>query len=170
MGVTHWWGLFRLMGMIGSQSVTDAEATYRRLSPELMRYATGLVGPFDASDVVSEACLRAFTSSGWADVTNERAYLYRTVFHVAADIRRTALSRRVREHKAATPVAVTDPELDFDVLDAVSRLSVAQRSVVVLTYWADLAPGDVGEYMGISSGSVKRHLARARRHLRGRLG
>lgn len=157
------------MGMIGSHSVADAEITYRRLSPELVRYATGLVGPFDAADVVSEACLRAFSSPNWAGVDNERAYLYRTVYHVAADMRRSALSRRLREFKAATPDATADVQIDVDVLEAVSRLSVAQRSVVLLTYWADLAPDDVARYMGMSTGSVKRHLARARKHLRGRL-
>ena len=48
VGVTQRPRLFRLMGMIDSQIVTDAEVTYRRLAPELTRYATGLVGPFDA--------------------------------------------------------------------------------------------------------------------------
>ncbi len=157
------------MGMIGSQVVTDAEVTYRRLAPELMRYATGLVGPFDAQDVVSEACLRASTSKHWATVENERAYLYRIVFNVASDMRRSTLARRVREYRASRVEPVTDHSVDVDVLDAVSGLSVAQRSAVVLTYWADLAPADVAERMGISTGSVKRHLARARKRLRGRL-
>jgi DNA-directed RNA polymerase specialized sigma24 family protein len=37
---------------------------------------------------------------------------------------------------------------------------------VYLTYWNDLAPGKVSEWLAISEGSVKRHLARARAHLR----
>ena len=154
------------MGMIGSQSATDTETAYRRFAPELTRYATGLVGPFDAADVVSEACLKAFGSKRWDAVENQRAYLYRTVFTTASDMKRSAMSRRVRELRASGSEAVRDRYVDVDVLDAVSRLSVAQRSAVVLTYWADLAPAEVAELMGVSTGSVKRHLARARKRLR----
>ena len=157
------------MGMIGAERVTDAEAAYRRLSPELVRYATGLVGVHEASDVVSEACLRAFTSPKWATVDNQRAYLYRTVYNTAVDMRRSARSRRIRERRVAVPDQSRDAHVDMDVVEAVAGLSVAQRSVIVLTYWADLAPDDVAGLMGITTGSVKRHLARARRHLRGRL-
>lgn len=38
--------------------------------------------------------------------------------------------------------------------------------MVLLTYWADLDPGTVAERLGISEGSVRRHLARARARLR----
>jgi RNA polymerase sigma-70 factor (ECF subfamily) len=53
-----------------------------------------------------------------------------------------------------------------EILDAVLALSVQQRAVVVLTYWADLTPAAIGELLDISEGSVRRHLARARKRLR----
>jgi DNA-directed RNA polymerase specialized sigma24 family protein len=37
---------------------------------------------------------------------------------------------------------------------------------VYLTYWEDLDPSRISELLGISDGAVRRHLARARRHLR----
>jgi RNA polymerase sigma-70 factor (ECF subfamily) len=43
---------------------------------------------------------------------------------------------------------------------------VQQRASVVLTYWEDLSPADVAIRLGISEGSVKRHLARARARLK----
>jgi RNA polymerase sigma factor (sigma-70 family) len=52
------------------------------------------------------------------------------------------------------------------VLDAIGRLSVRQRAVVYLTYWDDLDPAATAELLGISEGSVRRHLARARANLR----
>ncbi len=152
--------------MVTSRGLTETEYAYRAYSEELTRYATGLVGPFDASDVVSDACLRAFTSPGWSEVTNRRAYLYRTVLNVASDLHRSTLARRLREMKAADPLVAVDRNVDVDVLEAVARLSMRQRSTVVLTYWADLTPDEVASRMGISVGSVKRHLARARRRLR----
>jgi RNA polymerase sigma factor (sigma-70 family) len=48
----------------------------------------------------------------------------------------------------------------------VNRLSMQQRAAVLLTYWGDLPVDAVAERMGVSTGAVKRHLARARKHLK----
>jgi len=144
--------------------MTDEEI-YRKYADDLVRFATGLVGPFDAQDVVTDACLRVFRSGGWSDVANRRAYLYRSVLNQARSQHRSTLRRRIREMRAAPPEVVPETEVDVDVLAAVNKLSVQQRATVVLTYWEDLAPGDVALRLGISEGTVKRHLARARTRL-----
>lgn len=151
--------------MITAVSATDNEQVYRDYADELTRFATGLVGPFDAADVVTDSCLRAFGSPNWPEVINRRAYLYRTVLRVAQDHHRSTLSRRLRELRTAPSPVVHDREVDVDVLEAVERLSIQQRAAVILTYWADLPVADVARRMGISEGAVKRHLARARRRL-----
>lgn len=153
------------MGMITATGVMDNEQVYRSYAVELTRYATGLVGPFDAADVVTDACLKAFSAKKWPEVSNRRAYLYRAVLNVANDHHRSTLSRRLREMKTASPESSPQHEVDVDVLRAVERLSVQQRGAVLLTYWADLSVDSVAERMGISPGAVKRHLARARKHL-----
>ncbi|MGD2052293.1 MAG: RNA polymerase sigma factor [Acidimicrobiia bacterium] len=145
--------------------MTDEEI-YRKHADDLMRFATGLVGPFDAADVVTDACLRAFRSRGWSEVANHRAYLYRSVLNQARSHHRSTLRRRVRELRAAGPATAPPQEVDVDVLAAVDRLSVQQRAAVVLTYWEDLAPREVASRLGVSEGSVKRHLARARARLK----
>jgi RNA polymerase sigma-70 factor (ECF subfamily) len=151
--------------MITVTGVMDNEQVYRSYAVELTRYATGLVGPFDAADVVTDACLRAFSSRKWPEVTNRRAYLYRAVLSVATDHHRSTLSRRLRELKMAGPESTPPQELDVDVLRAVERLSMQQRAAVLLTYWSDLPVESVAIQMGVSPGAVKRHLARARKHL-----
>jgi RNA polymerase sigma factor (sigma-70 family) len=153
--------------MITATDVMDNETVYRNYSAELTRYATGLVGPFDAPDVVTDACLRAFESRSWPDVVDRRAYLYRTVLNVANDHHRRTLSRRLREMRVAGREETSDPSgsIDVEVLDAVARLSVQQRAAVFLTYWEDLRPDAVAERMGVSVGTVKRHLDRARKRL-----
>lgn len=153
--------------MITATGVMDNEETYRSYAGELTRYATGLVGPADAADVVTDACLKAFDSRNWPEVANRRAYLYRTVLSVARDHHRSTMSRRLRELRAAGPSVAPPVEVDVDVLAAVERLSVSQRAAVLLTYWEDLPVEDVAEHMGVSNGSVKRHLARARKRLKG---
>jgi len=153
--------------MITATGVMDNETVYRSFSAELTRYATGLVGPFDAPDVVTDACLKAFEARNWPNVVDPRAYLYRTVLTVAHDHHRRTLSRRLREMRTAGRDHVPDPaaSVDVEVLRAVERLSVQQRAAVFLTYWEDLPPDVVGERMGVSTGTVKRHLDRARKRL-----
>jgi len=145
--------------------MTDEEI-YRKYADELVRFSTGLVGPFDAQDVVTDACLHAFGAKGWAEVRNPRAYLYRSVLNQARSHHRSTLRRRIREMKTASRPTSWPYEVDLDVLAAVDRLSVRQRAVVVLTYWEDLSAAGVAQQLGISEGSVKRHLARARSRLR----
>lgn len=153
--------------MITATGVMDNEQVYRSYSQELTRYATGLVGPFDAPDVVTDACLKAFGSATWPDVIDRRAYLYRTVLTVANDHHRRTLSRRLRELRTAERDETPDhaQTIDVEVLDAVVRLSVKQRAAVYLTYWEDLPVQTVAERMGVSTGTVKRHLDRARKRL-----
>jgi len=145
--------------------MTDEEV-YRKYADDLVRFASGLVGPFDAPDVVTDACLRSFRSNGWPTVANRRAYLYRSVLNEARSHHRSTLRRRLRELRNATSEVAPPDQVDVDVLAAVGRLSVQQRASVVLTYWEDLTPAEVGSRLGISAGSVKRHLARARARLK----
>jgi len=145
--------------------MTDEEI-YRKHADDLVRFATGLIGPFEARDIVTDACLTAFRSKTWPDVTNHRAYLYRSVLNQARSHHRSTLRRRARETRAAAPEAQPPVEVDVDVLAAVNKLSVQQRAAVVLTYWEDLSPTEVSTRLGISEGTVKRHLARARARLK----
>jgi RNA polymerase sigma factor (sigma-70 family) len=152
----------------GDATSDDAEL-YRQVAPELLRFATALVGRADAPDVLSGAVVKALAAPGWPAVTNRRAYLYRSVFNEAQTLLRRA-GRRPELEARAVRVAGDDrwemPTLRPEVRVAVAGLSVRQRAVVVLTYWADLDPRTVAERLGISEGSVRRHLARARAHLR----
>ncbi len=146
------------------------EEAYRKYCEELTRFASGLVGPSDAHDVVADGCLSAFASPKWSTLENPRAYLYRTVLNQARMVSRSAMRRRARELRAA--VVPANPSMlafDPDVLDAVSALSVRQRAVVFLTYWEDLSQRAIALRLGISEGSVRRHLARAHSRLKGTL-
>jgi RNA polymerase sigma-70 factor (ECF subfamily) len=146
---------------------TDDGEVYRRLAPELIRFATALVGRVDAPDVLSGAIVKALASPRWPNVTNHRAYLYRAVYNEARSWLRRAAQRPAREARASVPDRWELPTLRPDVRQAVAALSVRQRAAIVLTYWADLEPRQVAERLGISEGSVRRHLARARARLRG---
>jgi RNA polymerase sigma factor (sigma-70 family) len=146
--------------------LSDAEL-YEKHADDLVRFATGLVGPSDAADVVSAAVLRAMSSPRWGSVANRRAYLYRAVVNEARMHHRSTLRRRAREARIAPRDAAAEAPLPRpEVLASVARLSVRQRAVVTLTYWDDLDRTTVAALLGISEGAVKRHLARAHHRLR----
>ena len=69
----------------------------------------------------------------------------------------------------APPEGTGADEPDPEVLEAVARLSVRQRAVIVLTYWNDLDPKSVATLLGLSEGTVRRYLARARANLKEQL-
>jgi len=142
------------------------EAVYRLNAAGLVRFATVLVGPSDAQDVVSAAVLRCLSSPAWNDVANVEGYLYRAVLNTARTYRRAELRRAAREARTASPAATTATEVQPEIWAAVARLSVRQRAVTVLTYVEDLTPAQVATRLGMSEGSVRRHLARARARLR----
>jgi len=147
---------------------TDAEV-YEKHAEELTRFATALVGPTDAPDVVSTAMVNALSSKSWPTVDNRRAYLYRCVLNASRSGHRSAMRREAREVRVAERGVLDPPEVRPDVLDAVRELSERQRAVVYLTYWDDLDIAQIARLLDISEGSVKRHLARARDHLRRKL-
>jgi len=104
------------------QSLTKADV-FESYGVELTRFATSLVGPVEAQDVVSEALLRSMWSDNWANVQNQRAYLYRTVVSQARMNHRAA-SRRLERERRALPVLVAAPvEGDLDVWEALAHLS-----------------------------------------------
>lgn len=142
---------------------------WRLHARELTRYATLLVGVDDADDLVASVFARM--SSGPTEVDNVRAYLFRSVTNAAVDLRRSGTRRQRRELRDAVAAIVGDDGSrsggsDVDVRRAVARLSDRQRAVVYFAYWEDLGEKQIAELLGVSVGSVRRHLARARAHLR----
>jgi RNA polymerase sigma-70 factor (ECF subfamily) len=139
---------------------------YAKYADELVRFATVLVGPSAAEDVVSEAVTRAFGSSGWRSVEHPRAYLFRATLNQARQACRADSRRARREILAVSDSVVVDgQQVRVEVLEALRRLGVRQRAVIFFTYWHDLESTEVARLLGISSRTVQRELTAARRHL-----
>jgi RNA polymerase sigma-70 factor (ECF subfamily) len=145
--------------------VDDADL-WRVHAQELTRYATLLVGPGDASDVVSIAFAKVAKAARTGRLGNARAYLFRAVTNTALDQHRSSQRRQVRDLHAVLPATTSAHESHLDIRVAITHLSVQQRSVVYFTYWEDLDAAQIAETLRITPDSVRRHLARARAHLR----
>jgi RNA polymerase sigma-70 factor (ECF subfamily) len=143
---------------------------YEKHGEALLRFAASQVGWVDAEDVLAGAVLGVLGRVE-RDIDDVRRYLYRAVANAAARHWRTLGRRRDRERRAFHPpeptwgtVEPTDRELAL--VAALDHLSVQQRAVIHLTYWEDLTPAAVADRLGVSDGTVRRQLARARAHLR----
>jgi len=145
--------------------VDPQAAAWSKHAPELVRYATLLVGPDDAPDVVARAFQRVMAAP--LDRVRElRAYLFRAVTNAATDQHRSTRRRQIRDLHALLPEILHEQETMLDIRRAVAGLSVQQRSVIYFTYWEDLDANQIARILAISPDSVRRHLARARVHLR----
>ncbi|MEN9645517.1 MAG: hypothetical protein RL238_2186 [Actinomycetota bacterium] len=141
------------------------EELYGKHADELIRFATTLVGPTSADDVVANAVVRAMTSAAWATVTEPRAYLFRSVLNEARMAGRSDRRRARREHATAPHESVETPGVSLEVRDAMARLSLRQRSALYLAYWHDMSVDDIARTLDISRRSTERALTDARRTL-----
>ena len=154
------------MSEIDNTARTTTEEVWRAHAAELLRFATVLVGPADAGDVVVEALLRSERFVNTGEVHAPRAYLFRAVANHARDHRRGRSRRWARDLAAVGPAKVDGPDTFIDVRRAVARLSVTQRAAVYLAYWEDMTERDIAELLQLSPGTVHRNLDLARNHLR----
>ena len=153
---------------VGEVSTTADEAVYEAHAAEVTRFACTLVGPDDAADVATEAFLRVTASKVWAEARDPRALWFRAVVYESGSWSRAAHRRRAREVRAAaaTRAEAAPADGDPEVAAALDLLPLQQRAVVVLTYWLDLDPASVAQVLGVSDGTVRKQLARARARLK----
>ncbi len=143
----------------------EFEPFFRREHPRLLATATALVGDREvARELVQEALLRTYDA--WAQVHGlERpgGWTRRVLVNLCTDLHR----RRGSEQRALAlvPPAGTAPSPSLpstQFWDAVRQLPTLQRAVVALHYVDDLAIAEVADVLGVSAGTVKTSLSRAR--------
>lgn len=137
----------------------------------LKRYAYLLTGnSADADDLVQSALLKAFLAWGRLPTWAAADAYCRTIIGRAC-IRVWARRKRVR--LGDVPERTIRPDesaLEADVVwDALAALGPRQRAVVVLRFYDDLSEAAIADRLGVSLGTVKSQLSRARAHLRAAL-
>jgi len=139
-------------------------AIYDSLRHELVRYATALVGPDDAADLVSGAVLGALRSKGsLSGLRDPKPYLMRSILNEARMLHR---SRSRRPVTALVPGAepVVSREHDLTV-HLVMDLPPRQRAATFLVYYQQYTPTEAAALMGCRPGTVRRYLSLARSKL-----
>jgi RNA polymerase sigma-70 factor (ECF subfamily) len=147
-------------------------AFYRASHIRLLRQVYAVTTDLgEAEDVLQEAFARA--AMRWSTIrtyASPETWVRRVAFNLALQS-----LRRVRRHARAllrlgppTPVPALSTD-SVEVREALRRLPVRQRQVVVLHYLVDLPVDQVAAELGIPPGTVKTRLMRARKELTARL-
>lgn len=141
----------------------------------------------DALDVAQEALLKAYRRiDAWKPTGGFVPWLLRLTTNQAIDhLRRKKRRRQSRLDEAFLPEtegapvepaamdterAVRAREIDERVREALHVLSPTQRTVFVLRHYEGLPLAEIADELGCTVGSVKVHLFRALKKLRGQLG
>jgi RNA polymerase sigma factor (sigma-70 family) len=143
---------------------------YRRELVGIIALARALCGPALADDIAQEAMLAVYRR--WDEVALldlPVAWVRRVTVNLAT----SGLRRRAAEARALLRLGAR--RADYSDLDPahedfwadVRRLPRRQAQVAALHYVDDLSVADVAGVLGCSEGTVKQHLARARKSLAG---
>jgi RNA polymerase sigma factor (sigma-70 family) len=133
------------------------EAVYCSSRLALTRLAYLLVGDrSEAEDIVQNAFSSAFPQ--WDAINEPAAYLRRAVINGANDFHRRSFRRATTA--ASITGSIDEPNVD-EMWTFVRTLPTAQRAVVVLRFYEDLALADIASLLGRPESTVRSDLRRA---------
>jgi len=144
------------------------EDFYREQYPRIVRAILLATGDQELSfDATQEAFKRAFMR--WSRLQKHPwagGWVMTTAFNVAK--RHRSRTRRERELLLGVSEAPKMPGPDtrpMDIAKALRQLPYRQRQATILYYWGDLPTVAVAELMDVAEGTVRAHLAAARKTL-----
>lgn len=144
----------------------EVERLYTHYSGPLVLFASSMVGPDEAGDLVADVFARILRNR--PDIEHPSAYLYRAVSNAA--VAYTRLSGRIE-------IGLADSMRDYSsevshsgswIEPYIAGLSRQQRAILFLRYVEDLQLVEISERLGVSQGTVKKQLSRAHSGLRNR--
>ncbi|WP_324334491.1 sigma-70 family RNA polymerase sigma factor [Baekduia sp.] len=144
-----------------------------RYRTPLLRYCAGIVGASRAEDAVQQVLINAHDAlTRTNDVRHLRSWLYRIAHNASLNVLRAVRDDLPLDH---AQVAATDgPAAAFEqserlraTLDAVHELPERQRAALVLRELEGRSHEEIADALGVTKGSARQHLMRARTAVRG---
>jgi RNA polymerase sigma-70 factor (ECF subfamily) len=119
-----------------------------------------------ADDAAQQAFERAYRGIARFDGRSSfGTWLHRIVVNQALTTLRQETRRAEPVEAAGRGFGTADERFD-EVADALAGLSEERRLVLILRYWLDLTPPEIGDLLEIATGTVHSRLARALADLR----
>lgn len=139
----------------------------------LLYYATSLIGNQDAAlDVLQDVWFRVVRSvRRLKDPASLKPWLYAITHGVAVDrIRRDYKRDKAEQAQLDDAFTVAEPSFDEEdaavIRDALNRLGVKHREVLVLHFLQDLSIQEIATVVGCSEGTVKSRIYYAKRQMK----
>lgn len=148
-----------------------------RYKDHVVNIAFGIVGnPQDAEDIAQEAFVKAYLSIGSLSSANAfYRWLVRITVNLSIDKKTANTLRRAHPLEAALPLSnpAQSPETMAErrerqqlVLAALERITLEQRTVLVLREFQELSYEEIAQILNIPLGTVKSRISAARTRLR----
>jgi RNA polymerase sigma-70 factor (ECF subfamily) len=120
-----------------------------------------------AEDAVQEAVARAWEQDERGEpIESLAAWVTRVALNLShSRMRRIRAERRARQRMVSEPHEAPDPDARLDVVRALGALPRRQREVTVFRYYLHMDVSEIAETLGVSQGTVKTSLHRARRSM-----
>ena len=159
-----------ILALQRDRSDTAFSTLYERHTPRAFQVAWRILGSnaHEAEDVVQEAWIRAIaTLDSWRNGEAFGAWLRGITVHVAIDLLRR--QRRLVTDVDVEPVAPEQSSEQIDLETAIGALPPGYRAVLVLHDVEGFTHEEIGQRLGITAGTSKGQLFKARRAVRARL-
>ena len=142
--------------------------------PPLRRYARALLRDISrADDLIQDTLVRALAKQHlWQEGSNLRAWLFTLMHNLHVNVVRQAVREGTMvdvDDVSATLVAISDPTASrqlSELEEAIARLPIEQREVVLLVGLEGLRYDEAAEILRVPVGTVRSRLSRARETLR----
>lgn len=154
------------------------EAAFARYQSELLGTLYYLVGNFeDASDAMQETYLKCWRHrEKLPDIKNLKAWIFRIAVNTARDIRQTAWRRKrkslpdegnmIASRQADPPEQIEQSEQVMRLRAAVGELRPEEQEVFLLRQNGEMTYEQIGEAVGIPTGTAKTRMRLALTKLR----
>jgi len=152
------------------------EVLYHQFKRRVFGMAHRIVGPSDAEEVAQEVFVRVFR--GLAAFRGDSA-LSTWIYRLTVNASLSHLARRGRRQEVssedalvdvpAPPQVERDPGLAARIEEALGKLPAGYRAILVLHDVEGFTHEEIGERLGITAGTSKGQLFKARRVIRARL-
>ena len=163
------------------------KALFRRYYPNLMFYATRLVGDEEAEDVVQDVFVELWKRRDSMVIGDQiQAFLYRAVYTRALNVLKhrsiedgyCAAVKEINQKRAefyqpdnnGVIRRIEDRELRNEIYQAINELPDKCKEVFKLSYLHEMKNKEIADVMGASLRTVEAHMYKALKFLRNRLG
>ena len=147
------------------------KALFRRYYPNLIFYATRLVGEEEAEDVVQDVFVELWKRKDTIEIGDQiQAFLYRAVYTRALNVLK---HRNVEDGYCAAMEEINQRRAEFyqpDNNEVIRRIEDRElRKVFKLSYLHDMKNKEIADVLGVSLRTVEAHMYKALKYLRSRL-